>query len=106
MTLKKAAKELIWLKALFKQLKLQKKFFSSLFQMNINKISWLFILLSCDIDKSIYKECYATCIEWTKLFKIENHLQSIQSLHAVNTASFESMYQICLRWLHVKVWMF
>ncbi len=56
--------------------------------------------------KSTHEKLYAICIEWTKLSKIENHLQFIQLLHAVETVSFETMYQICLCWLHVKEWMF
>ncbi len=50
----------------------------------------------------IHKRLYAICIEWTKLSEIENHSQSIQLLHAVETVSFETMYQICSRWLHVN----
>ncbi len=56
--------------------------------------------------KLTHKRFYAICIKWTKLFEIENHLQFIQLLHAVETMSFETMYQICSRWLHVKEWMF
>ncbi len=52
--------------------------------------------------KLTHKELYAICIEWTKLSEIENHSQSIQLLHAVETVSFETMYQICSRWLHIK----
>ncbi len=52
--------------------------------------------------KLTHEELYAICIEWTKLSEIENHSQSIQLLHAVETVSFETMYQICSRWLHIK----
>ncbi len=56
--------------------------------------------------RSTHEKLYAICIEWVKLSEIENHLQSIQLLHAVETVSFETMYQICLRWSHVKEWVF
>ncbi len=56
--------------------------------------------------RSTHEKLYAICIEWTKFSKIENHLQSIWLLHAVETMSFETMYQICSRWLHIKEWMF
>ncbi len=56
--------------------------------------------------KLIHERLYAICIEWTKLSEIENHSQFIQLLHAVETVSFKTMYQICLRWLHVKKWVF
>ena len=52
--------------------------------------------------RSTHEELYAIYIEWTKLFEIENHSQSTWLLHAVETVSFETMYQICSRWLHVK----
>ncbi len=52
--------------------------------------------------RSIHEKLYAICIEWTKLSEVENHLQSTWLLHAVETVSFETMYQICSRWLHVK----
>ncbi len=52
--------------------------------------------------KSTHERLYAICIEWTKLSEIENHLQSTWLLHAVETVSFETMYQICSRWSHVK----
>ncbi len=52
--------------------------------------------------RSTHEELYAICIEWTKLSEIENHSQFIWLLHAVKTVSFETMYQICSRWLHVK----
>ncbi len=64
--------------------------------------SYIFVTLI----KSTYERLYAICIEWTKLSEIENHLQFIQLLHAVETASFKTMYQICSRWLHVKEWVF
>ncbi len=35
--------------------------------------------------RSTYERLYAICIEWTKLSEIENHSQSIQLLHAVET---------------------
>ncbi len=47
--------------------------------------------------KSTHEELYAICIEWTKFFEIENHSQSTWLLHAVETVSFETMYQICSR---------
>ncbi len=53
-----------------------------------------------------HEKLYAICIEWAKLSEIENHLQSIRLLHAVETVSFETMYQICSRWSHVKEWVF
>ncbi len=56
--------------------------------------------------RSTHEKLYAICIEWTKLSEIENHSQFIQLLHAVETMSFETMYQICSRWLHVKERMF
>jgi len=56
--------------------------------------------------KSTHEKLYAICIEWTKLSEVENHLQSIQLLHAVETVSFQTMYQICSHWLHIKEWMF
>ncbi len=56
--------------------------------------------------RSTHEELYAICVEWTKLSEIENHSQFIWLLHAVKTVSFETMYQICLRWLHVKEWVF
>ncbi len=56
--------------------------------------------------KLTHERLYAICIEWTKLSEIENHSQSIWLLHAVETMSFKTMYQICSRWLHVKEWMF
>ncbi len=52
--------------------------------------------------RSTHEKLYAICIKWTKLSEIENHSQSTQLLHAVKTVSFETMYQICSRWLHVK----
>ncbi len=52
--------------------------------------------------KSTHEKLYAICIEWTKLSEVENHSQFTWLLHAVETVSFETMYQICLRWLHVK----
>ncbi len=52
--------------------------------------------------RSTHEKLYAICIEWTKLFEIENHSQSTRLLHAVKTVSFETMYQICSRWLHVR----
>ncbi len=56
--------------------------------------------------KSTHERLYAIYIEWIKFSEIENHLQFIQLLHAVETVSFETMYQICSRWLHVKEWVF
>ncbi len=56
--------------------------------------------------KLTHERLYAICIEWTKLFKIENHSQFIQLFYAVETVSFETMYQICSHWLHVKKWVF
>ena len=56
--------------------------------------------------KSTHERLYAICIEWTKLFEVENHSQSTWLLHAVETVSFETMYQICSRWLHVREWVF
>ncbi len=56
--------------------------------------------------KSTYEKLYAICIEWTKLSEIENHSQFTWLLHAVKTVSFETMYQIYSRWLHVKEWVF
>ena len=56
--------------------------------------------------KSTHEKLYATCIKWTKLSEVENHSQSIRLLHAVETVSFKTMYQICSRWLHVKEWVF
>ncbi len=53
-----------------------------------------------------HEKFYAICIEWTKLSEIEDHSQSTRLLHAVKTVSFETMYQICSRWLHVKERMF
>ncbi len=64
--------------------------------------SYIFVTLI----KLTYEELYAICIEWTKLFEIENRLQSIWLLHAVETVSFKTMYQICSCWLHVKEWVF
>ncbi len=52
--------------------------------------------------KSTHERLYAICIEWTKLSEVENHSQSTRLLHAVETVSFETMYQICSRWLHVR----
>ncbi len=52
--------------------------------------------------KSTHERLYAICFEWTKLSEIENHSQSIWLLHAVETVSFETMYQICSCWLYVK----
>jgi len=46
--------------------------------------------------KLIHKKLYAIYIKWTKLSEIENHSQSIWLLHAVETMSFKTMYQICL----------
>ena len=40
---------------------------------------------------------YAICIEWTKPSGVENHSQSTRLLHAAETVSFETMYQICSR---------
>jgi len=45
-----------------------------------------------------HEKLHAICIKWTKLSEIENHSQSIWLLHAVETVSFETMYQICSRW--------
>ncbi len=56
--------------------------------------------------KSTHERLYAICIKWTKLSEIENHSQSIWLLHAVKTVSFETMYQICSRWSHVRKWVF
>ena len=56
--------------------------------------------------RSTHEKLYAICIEWTKLSEIENHSQSTWLLHAVETVSFETMYQICSRWLHVREWVF
>jgi len=56
--------------------------------------------------RSTHEKLYAICIEWTKLSEVENHLQSTRLLHAVKTVSFETMYQICSRWLHVREWVF
>ncbi len=56
--------------------------------------------------RSTHEKLYAICIEWTKFSEVENHSQFIQLLHAVETVSFETMYQICSRWLHVKEWVF
>ncbi len=56
--------------------------------------------------RSTHEKLYATCIEWTKFSEIENHSQSIRVLHAVETVSFKTMYQICSRWSHVREWMF
>ncbi len=56
--------------------------------------------------KSTHEELYAICIKWTKFSEIENHSQFIQLFYAVETVSFETMYQICSRWLHVKEWVF
>ncbi len=56
--------------------------------------------------RSTHERFYAICIEWTKLSEVENHSQSTRLLHAVETVSFETMYQICSRWLHVKEWVF
>ncbi len=52
--------------------------------------------------KLTYEKLYVICIEWTKLSEIENHSQFIQLFHAVETVSFETMYQICSRWSHVR----
>jgi len=52
--------------------------------------------------RSTHERLYAICIKWTKLSEIENHSQSTRLLHAVETVSFETMYQICSRWLHVR----
>ena len=56
--------------------------------------------------RSTHEKLYAICIEWTKFSEVENHSQSIWLLHAVKTVSFETMYQICSRWSHVKEQMF
>ncbi len=42
--------------------------------------------------KSTHEKLYAICIKWTKFSEVENHLQSIQLLHAVETVSFKTMY--------------
>ena len=60
--------------------------------------SYIFVTLI----KLTHEKLYAICIEWTKLSEVENHSQFIQLLHAVETVSFETMYQICSYWLHVK----
>ncbi len=73
-------------------------------QMSIIIIINLYILVT--LIRSTHERLYAICIEWTKLSEIENHSQSIQLLHAVETVSFETMYQICSRWLHIKERMF
>ena len=56
--------------------------------------------------RSTHEKLYATCIEWTKLSEIENRSQSIRLLHAVETVSFKTMYQICSHWSHVREWVF
>ncbi len=56
--------------------------------------------------RSTHEKLYATCIEWTKLSEVENRSQSIRLLHAVETVSFKTMYQICSRWSHVREWVF
>ncbi len=75
-----------------------------------NNISLIIIIINSytfmTSIKSTHEKLYAICIEWTKLSEVENHLQSTWLLHAVETVSFETMYQICSRWLHVKEWMF
>ncbi len=67
---------------------------------------WLIIIINSytfvTSIKSIHEKLYAIYIKWTKLSEIKNHSQFIQLLHAVETVSFETMYQICSRWLHVK----
>ncbi len=52
--------------------------------------------------KSIHEKLYAICIKWTKLSEVENHSQFTWLLHAVETVSFETMYQICSHWLHIR----
>ncbi len=52
--------------------------------------------------RSTHEKLYAICIEWTKLSEVENHSQSTWLLHAVETVSFKTMYQICSRWSHVR----
>ncbi len=52
--------------------------------------------------KSTHERLYVICIKWTKLSEIENHLQFIWLLHAVEIVSFETIYQIYSRWLHIK----
>ena len=47
--------------------------------------------------KSTYEELYAIYIEWTKLSEIENHLLSIQLLHAVETI----IMRLCIKLVHV-----
>ncbi len=47
--------------------------------------------------KLTHEESYAICIKWTKFSEIENHSQFIWLFHAVETVSFETMYQICSR---------
>ncbi len=56
--------------------------------------------------KLTHEKLYAIYIKWTKLSEIENHLQFIWLFHIVKTVSFETMYQICSRWLHIKEQMF
>ena len=56
--------------------------------------------------RSTHEKLYAICIEWTKFSEIENYSQSTRLLHAVKTVSFETMSQICSRWLHVRERMF
>jgi len=56
--------------------------------------------------KLTHEKLYTIYIKWAKLSEIENHSQFIQLLHTVETVSFETMYQICSRWLHVKEWVF
>ncbi len=65
-----------------------------LFSLNIIIIN-LYILMTS--IRSTHEKLYAIYIEWTKFSEVENHSQSIQLLHAVETVSFETMYQICSR---------
>ncbi len=47
--------------------------------------------------KSTHEKLYAMCVEWTKLFEIENHSLSIRLLHAVETTRL----RLCIKFVHV-----
>jgi len=71
---------------------------------------WIIIIINSytlvTLIRLTHEKLYAICIEWTKLSEVENHSQSTWLLHAVETVSFKTMYQICSCWLHVREWVF
>ena len=47
--------------------------------------------------RSTHKKLYAMCVEWTKLFEIENHSLFIRLLHAVEMTRL----RLCIKFVHV-----